>query len=969
MEIWLAQQIDPDTPVYNIGQFTAIHGIVDPTLFEAALRQVITEAESLCLQFIESDDGLQQFVGSLDWSLLLIDVSAEVDPQAAAEAWMRADYEQPTDLLHGPLFGYALLKVAPARFLWYQRYHHIVMDGVGGILIAQRMAQVYSARVKGVAANECPFGPVSLLLENDARYRVSAQFTRDRAYWLKHCADWPEPVTLANRQAPALHHRLRQTTYLSSQSVRTLASDASRLAQFMTAVMAAYLYRWTGTQNVVLGFPVTARFGEDRRIPGTVANVVPIRLTVQPDMSLLSLMEQTAQEIQRGFRHQRYRCEELRRELGLTQSQPLFGPMINVMPFDYDLSFGEHASTTHNLSNGPVEDLMIAVYMRSDDSPLRIDFNANPALYTADELIAHQRRFLKFLDALATEPIQPIGGVDLLDAVERRQLLVEWNATACDYPAHQCIHQLFEAQVERTPEATALVYEDQMLSYAELNVCANRLAHRLIELGVEPDARVAICVARSPAMIIGLLAILKAGGAYVPLDPAYPSDRLTYILADATPILLLADGAGRAALGEAAVGSLTVLDPNRLPESAITNPHVPGLTSRHLAYVIYTSGSTGMPKGVMVEHRGVVNFAQAQQVYLGIYPSSRVLQFTSISFDVSVSEIVALGYGASLYLPPDNIRLDRHKLWDYLARRAITHATLPPALLQDGKDLPNISTPLTLVLGGEAPSSTLLRTLICQGTVFNAYGPTETTIWSTVWPCLQDLSSEVVSIGRPIANTRLYLLDVHGQPVPLGAVGELYIGGAGVTRGYLNRPELTAERFLPDRFSDDEEARMYKTGDLARYLPDGNLEFLGRNDHQVKIRGFRIETGEIEMRLVEHPQVRVAVVLALGEDSDKRLIAYVVAEPDEQLAHKLRIYLATKLPEYMMPAAFVRLDALPLTPNDKLDRRALPAPDNNAFAHQVYEAPQGEIETKLAAIWSELLGLKRISRHDSFFDL
>ncbi|PPB79706.1 non-ribosomal peptide synthetase, partial [Mycetohabitans endofungorum] len=456
---------------------------------------------------------------------------------------------------------------------------------------------------------------------------------------------------------------------------------------------------------------------------------------------------------------------------------------------------------------------------------------------------------------------------------ERHRLLVEWNATQRDYPAHLCIHQLFEAQVERTPEAPALVFEAQTLSYAQLNARANRLAHQLLEWGVKPDARVAICVQRSPALVVGLLAILKAGGAYVPLDPAYPGERLAHILADAAPNIVLADAAGRAALSDVALAECTVLDPTILPALPDTNPSVAGLTARHLAYVIYTSGSTGTPKGVMVEHRGVVNLALAQIACFGVQPASRIVQFASFSFDASASEILmAFGSGAALYLPPETARHDRHALWDYLASHAITHATLPPALLQHGADLASFGWSLTLILAGEAPSATLIRDLAEQGTVFNAYGPTETTVCATAWHGARDFSGEV-PIGRPIANTRVYLLDAHGQPVPLGAVGELYIGGAGVARGYLNRPELTAERFVPDPFSEDANARLYKTGDVARYLPDGNLEFLGRNDEQVKVRGFRIEPGEIAACLMAHPQVRDAVVLATGEGSAKRLVA------------------------------------------------------------------------------------------------
>ncbi|WP_338911511.1 non-ribosomal peptide synthase/polyketide synthase [Mycetohabitans rhizoxinica] len=574
-------------------------------------------------------------------------------------------------------------------------------------------------------------------------------------------------------------------------------------------------------------------------------------------------------------------------------------------------------------------------------------------------------------DAASNNAETPVCKLNLLPPAERETLLNTWNATATPYPAHQCIHQVFEEQVKRTPDAIALVDEDQALTYTKLNARANRLAHRLIELGVQPDTRVALCVARSPAMVVGLLAILKAGGAYVPLDPAYPSERLTHILADSAPELVIADAAGQAALGQAALASRTVLDPNVLPERAATNPHVRELLSSHLAYVIYTSGSTGTPKGVMVEHRSVVNLVQAQIDCFGIGPFSRILQFASLGFDVNTSEtFIALNSGASLYLPPDTARHDRNELWRYLEKHAITYADIPPALLQAGDDLPYLSTPVTLILGGEAPSATLLRNLVRQGAVvFNAYGPTETTICSTVWRGLQGFNGEVVPIGRPLANTRIYLLDAHGQPVPLGAVGELYIGGVGVARGYLNRPELTVERFVTDPFCDVENALMYKTGDLARYLPDGNLVFLGRNDHQIKIRGFRIEPGEIETRLREHPQVRDAAVLTLGDGGDKRLVAYVVAESSEQLANTLRAHLLTCLPEYMVPAAFVRLDAFPLTQSGKLDRRALPAPHADAFARQAYEAPQGEAETVLATVWAELLGLSHIGRHDSFFAL
>jgi amino acid adenylation domain-containing protein len=970
-EIWLAQQLHPDSPVYNIAQYTVIEGTIDPAVFEAALHQVIGEADSLRLQFVESDDGLRQAIGSPAWSMPVLDLTAKTDPHAAVQAWMRADYEQPVDLMQGPLFQYALLKVAPEQWIWYQRTHHIIMDGYAFFLIAQRVAQVYSAMCAGREPEPCALGSLLQLLDSDAQYQTSVQRERDEAYWLKHCADWPEPATLASRAAPALQHRLRQTAYLASQALGKYASDAGQLAQLLTAALAAYLHRMSGAQDVALGLPVTARLGVDRHIPGTLAHDIPLRFTVQPEMNLSSLLQQAAQ-IQRGFRYQRYPSEALRRRLGLPPGQALFGATVNVMPFDYDLSFDGYPSTNHNLLNGPVDDLMLGVYWAPNSSQCRIDFNANPACYTVQALDTHQRRFVRFVQALVADPMQSIGGIDLLDAEERHRLLVEWNATQQDYPADQCIHQLFEAQVERTPQAPALVYEDQTLSYAQLNARANRLAHQLIELGVKPDARVALCVERSLAMVVGLLAILKAGGAYVPLDPAYPGERLLHILEDASPQMVLADAVGRAALGEAALADRTVLDPNTVPQQAQTNPSVAELTSRHLAYVIYTSGSTGMPKGVMVEHHNVINFVRAMASSPGITRDDRLLAVTSVAFDIAGLELyLPLSQGATVVIASRDEIVDPNQLQQRIIEHKISLMQATPAVWRSLLNLPEPVLNLTALCGGEALPVHLSAQLSgVTRRLWNLYGPTETTIWSTVSQVGEYPADQPIElIGRPIANTRIYLLDSYGQPVPLGAAGELYIGGAGVARGYLNRPELTAERFVPDPFAPEPDARMYKTGDLARYLPDGNLTFLGRNDHQVKIRGFRIELGEIEACLAQHAQVREAVVLALGESQDKRLVAYVVAEADESLTNALRMHVSAALPEYMVPSAFVRLEALPLTPNGKLDRRALPAPDAEAFAHQAYEAPQGELECTLAAIWSELLGVEQVGRHDNFFAL
>ncbi|WP_234894674.1 non-ribosomal peptide synthetase, partial [Sinorhizobium medicae] len=554
------------------------------------------------------------------------------------------------------------------------------------------------------------------------------------------------------------------------------------------------------------------------------------------------------------------------------------------------------------------------------------------------------------------------------------------NRTAAAYPSELCIHQLFEAQVQKAPEAVAVVHEGERLSYGELNGRANRLAHHLIGLGVRPDQPVAICLERSPAMVVGLLAILKAGGAYVPLDPAYPGPRLNQVLADAAPRLLLCDAAGRAALAPEALVDVTMVDLEtatpvwaELP-AFDPEPRALGLTARHLAYIIYTSGSTGTPKGVMVEHQSTVNLLRWSSGVYAQAQTSRMLFSTSISFDLSVYECFAtLSQGSTLYLVDNALALAQTPLDVSLIN------TVPSAIaaLLDKKAVPVAASAINLA--GEALSAALIERIFEHSRVekiCNLYAPSETTTYST-WICMPRGDTVVETIGRPIANTRIYLLDGHGQPVPFGAVGELYIGGAGVARGYLNRPELTAERFIASPFVEGD--RLYRSGDLARYLPDGNLEFLGRNDEQVKIRGFRIEPGEIAARLCEHELVGDAVVVARQDRAgDRRLVAYVVCGPetvadDEDdgsgLAASLRAHLTSLLPDYMVPSAFVRLEALPLTPNGKLDRKALPAPDDDAYARTAYEAPQGAVETALAGIWQELLGLERVGRHDNFFEL
>ncbi|WP_338114322.1 amino acid adenylation domain-containing protein, partial [Xenorhabdus indica] len=575
----------------------------------------------------------------------------------------------------------------------------------------------------------------------------------------------------------------------------------------------------------------------------------------------------------------------------------------------------------------------------------------------------------------------PIEQLNLLPEVERTLLLETWNPTEILYPEALCIHQWFEQQVQKTPQATALEYQGQTLSYAELNARANRLAHQLIEQGIGPEQRVAICVARSQAMVVSLLAVLKAGGAYVPLDITYPAERLAYILNDSAPSVILADGTGQSILGDKILAELTVLDPTMQPDQPDSNPQVSMLTPQNLAYVIYTSGSTGQPKGVMVEHQAVYQRMLGVNEQYGVTAQDRVLQFAAFAFDVAVEECFSsLCYGATLVIRDDSWLESMTEFITLVRENRITVLLLPTLFWSElAAREPELALPDALrlvIIGSEAVQKKALQDWFAQSghrpRLLNAYGPTENTVTAT---CQEVFSSDDDrSIGRPLSNTRIYLLDNNGQPVPLGCSGEIYIGGVGVARGYLNQPILSEERFIPDPFSPVSGARMYRTGDVARYLPDGNLEFLGRNDQQVKIRGFRVELGEIETRLLEHPAVNQAAVLALDDGQSRRLVAYIVAETvreeeNDEWINSLRTHLSALLPDYMVPAAFMRLDSFPQTPNGKLDRRALPAPDDEAFVRQVYDAPQGKEETILATVWSELLGIKQISRHDSFFAL
>ncbi|HYW05472.1 MAG TPA: amino acid adenylation domain-containing protein, partial [Longimicrobium sp.] len=580
---------------------------------------------------------------------------------------------------------------------------------------------------------------------------------------------------------------------------------------------------------------------------------------------------------------------------------------------------------------------------------------------------------LRVLKGMVADAAQPVDGLEMLPEAERRQVVEGWNATDAEYPADACIHTLFEAQVERAPDAAAVTFGTETLTYADLNARANRLAHHLAGLGVGPDARVAVWMERGPEMVVALLAVLKAGGAYLPLDPDAPAERLRALLVDSAPAVVLTQAAlaGRLADGRVPVLALDA-DAAAWAERPASNPARAGLTPDHVAYVIYTSGSTGTPKGVMNAHRGVVNRLAWMHRAYGLGAGEAVLQKTPYTFDVSVWEFFwPLAVGARLVVARPGGHRDPAYLVDTIVGEGITTLHFVPSMLRaflEHAGVERCPAPLRVMCSGEALPAALTRRFherLPGAELHNLYGPTEAAVDVTAWRCVAG-AGDVVPIGRPMANVRIYLLDGRMSPVPTGVAGELYIGGVQVARGYLGQPGLTAERFVPDPFG-GAGARLYRTGDLARWLGDGAIEYLGRNDFQVKVRGFRIEPGEIEARLTEHPGVREAVVLA-REDApgEGRLVAYYLGAAG---AEELRAHLAARLPEYMVPAAFARLEAMPLTASGKLDRRALPAPEEDAYARRGYEAPVGDTEVALAEIWAEVLGVERVSRGDNFFHL
>ena len=822
----------------------------------------------------------------------------------------------------------------------------------------------------------------------------STSYDTQLNYWKQQLAG-NSPLLLPTDRPRAVNYsyqNAKRSLLLPKELVKSLnaLSQQAESTLFITMLAAfnVLLFRYTRQEDILVGslMATPSQMEQTESI-----NTLVLRTNLANNPTFQELLAQVCQITKAAYKHSDLPFEQIVEALKPKQSlntYSLFQVMFVLKPLDsLLLTDGNHTILDENksslvfnslkLENETTTNLDLALILKETLEGIDgyIEYNANLfEAATIDRLIGH---FQTLLESIVTNPEQQISNLGLLTAAEKQTLLVDWNQTQANYP-NVCIHQLFESQVEQTPEAIAITFEDQSLTYQQLNNKANQVAHYLQARGVKPDVLVALCLERSLNMVVGLLGILKAGGGYVPLDPAYPPERVSFMLSDAQVPVLLTQSSLLTGLPkhEAQVVCLDT-DWQAISQLSQDNP-VSTVASNHLAYVIYTSGSTGKPKGVQLCHQSVSNFLCSMSQQPGLTDQDILVAVTTICFDIAVLELyLPLIMGAKVVLVGRDVATNGVKLLEKLTQSGATIMQATPAtwrllLASEWKNTPR----LKILCGGEAMPRELANQLLDKSTsLWNVYGPTETTVWSTAHQVetsrlLARSQDAPESIGRPIANTQIYLLDAHLQPVPIGIPGELHIGGDGLARGYLNRPELTAEKFIPDPLSDIPGARLYKTGDLARYLPDGNIDYIGRIDNQVKIRGYRIEVGEIEAVLRKHPSIQETVVIAQkNSQGDQRLVAYYVS-PKVIPNSELRQLIKHKLPDYMVPSAFVRLEALPLTPNGKIDRRALPAVETIQQEPEAnYVAPRNDLELQLTKIWEKVLGIQHIGIKDNFFEL
>lgn len=1002
--LWFLDQFRPGGDNFNILAPVSISGPLDFCALQRSLDEIVRRHEVLRTLFVtEEGEAALRISPAETVPLPVLDLSVlpAAEQQTDLRLFLNELARRPFDLAGGPLFRTELVRLGPQEHVLALNMHHIVSDDWSLNVLLRELGQFYQADLN---KQHSPLPELPIQYADFAawqrRWLIGEVLERQLRYWRKQLAGLPRMIELPlDHPRPAVQSIRGSRISLQlpvelTESLKSL-SQSKNVTLFMSllAVFQLLLLRYTGTRDLAIGTPIATRNRvEIEGLIGFFINTLVLRANLSGDPTFSELLTRVREIALEAYAHQdlpfEKLVEDLRPERNLSHS-----PLFQVMFGFQNAPMAELACAGLRLTPLDVEthavkyDLRMAVEeVNSGGLLLHMDYSTDlfhPA--TVERMLGH---FLNLLQSAVNRPDGRVSELEMLGEAERLQILTQWNDTTGDYGIPFSVHELFEAQVKRTPNAWALEYDLDQLSYSDLNERSNQLAHYLRTLGVGPEVRVALCLERGIEMVIGILGVLKAGGAYVPLDPEYPLERLRFIAEDAQAPVLLTQSRLHKRLPQVQAQILE-LDTGWEPVAAQSRENLPSVAKpENAAYVIYTSGSTGRPKGVVVIHRGLTNFLLAMGSIFGKNSPAQWIAVTSICFDISVLELLwTLTHGDHVILHPGltrvlsgTDRLDKkqdtvassEEGWNYAGRDLQCTPSFMVGLLEQWKTRATRPILRKLVLGGEALSETLANGLIgaTQDGVYNMYGPTETTVWSSVYRLEIELST--VPIGRPIANTQMYVLNEAMQAAPVGVTGELYIGGTGLARGYWRRPELTAERFVPNPFSASAGERLYRTGDLVKWRDDGNLEFLGRADQQVKIRGYRIEPGEVETALGQHPQVREAVVIAFGNENDKRLLAYAVCQPQAGIkSQDLRQYLRDHLPEYMVPSAVILLASMPLTLNGKLDRQALLALENPASADLPIPGTdqRNQLQHKIADVWKELLHIHNVHADDNFFDL
>jgi amino acid adenylation domain-containing protein len=988
--LWFLDQLGLVGSAYNMPLALRLEGALDVAALEGALAHLVERHESLRTRFVAIDGDPAQVIDPPGgFRLERTDLSGleEAERREQARALQQAQADHIFDLAKGPLFRCGLINLGPEGHLLLMTMHHIVSDGWSMNVLTRELGALYEAFAAGRGS---PLGALAVQYADYALWQrgwlEGEELERQLGYWRERLSgapaalelpvDHPRPATPSHRGAT---HGVSLSAALSERLAALSREEGATLFMTLLAAFQALLARWSGSDDIVVGSPIAGRtHSQTEGLIGLCLNNLLLRSRIDGRQSFRQLLAAVRQATLEAYAHQDAPFERLVAELAPERDlsrQPLFQvdfTFHNQPPAVWtvaDLAARPAGETRHQVSK-----LDLSLHLQETPEGLKGGFEYATDLFEASTIARLGEHLERLLAAIVAEPERQLGELDLLGADERTLLLEGWNDTAADYPREQSLHALFAAQAARTPDATAVVFEDEVLSYAALDARSSQLAHHLRDLGVGPEVVVGLCLERSIQMVVALLAILKAGGAYLPLDPDYPAERLAFMLADAQAPVVITQAALCDTL-PAHWGHLVVLDAEAQAIAARpTTPPVVASESGNLAYVIYTSGSTGTPKGAGISHQAVARLVLGTD-YVELGAQAVVLQMAPLAFDAATFEVWGpLLNGGSTVLVERELALSPRDLRRTLRQKAVSRLFVTTALFNRlAQDTPDIFATVGEVLfGGEAVDAGAVRAVLAAGApgrLAHVYGPTESTTFATAYQVNEvEAGALSVPIGRPIANTRVYVLDQGLEPTPIGVAGELYIAGDGLARGYLNRPGLTAERFMACPFG-TAGSRMYRTGDLARWRADGELEFLGRIDHQVKIRGHRIELGEVEAALLGHPGVAQAVAIVReDEPGDKRLVAYVTSQDGTVDVGGLRAHLKQSLPDYMIPQAIVGLEALPLTPNGKIDRKALPVPEGRPEGLD-YVAPRTPVEETLAGIWAEVLKIDRVGVHDNFFEL